>query len=94
MPSFSATWHCSNTGLALLQCLGLRESKKKNTSTNVVKLTSFTNEVKVQGKARGAKRKGITKLKCLMRELGHKPNLNVMVLHAEFALRGFRQHKN
>jgi hypothetical protein len=59
---------------ALPQCLGLRESKKKKNFTNVVKLTSFTNEVKVQGKAHGAKRKGITAMKCLMRELGHKPN--------------------
>jgi hypothetical protein len=48
--------------------------RKKTHFTNVVKLTSFTNEVKVQGKAQGAKRKGITEMKCLMRELGHKPN--------------------
>ncbi len=41
----------------------------------MVKLTSFTNEVKVQGKAQGAKRKGITEMKRLMQELGHKPNL-------------------
>jgi hypothetical protein len=60
---------------ALLQCLGLRESKKRKHFTEVVKLTSFTHEVKVQGKTQGAKRKGIMEMKCLVRALGHKPNL-------------------
>jgi hypothetical protein len=61
----------------------------------LVKLTSFTNEVKVQGKAQGTKRKGITEMnEVLDARVGPQAKFNVMLLYAGFALWGFRQHKN